>query len=341
MHKLGFKYEPIKKSYYVYTQKNPNNVEYRNKFIERYFDYELLTHQWYSITSEKRDEMVETGEISEHLGYKYESNGVTMWEFHVDDHVSFQSACANLPFGGFLSVRKPVDKKKAMIFGQDKVIIKQYLLHMFAWTLPDGSRPLVPKDDGMGVMISAFTSRELGFGFQMSPEMLQLVDDTRKGKRYSDEKAAISLYGKSLKQDLTSSPFVRELEYGQNKEGYWNYKKMIVQFEDCVDCLQILYPDFDFIFLFDHSNGHDRLQEDGLSVSKINVGWGGKQPKMKASKLTSSHFGPFHNKNYWLQPGDVQLMQFGYDNDTGPCNLSPSEREIERNDRDTGDMYAT
>ena len=162
---------------------------YCNKFIERYFDYELLTHWWYSVTNEKRDKMVGKGEFSEHLGYKYESNGINMWEFHVDDHVSFQTACTNQPFWGFLSVCKPVDKKKAMIFGQDEVIMKQYLLHMFAWTLPDGSQPLVPKDNGMGVMISAFTSRELGFGFQMSPEMLELINATRKGKRYSDEQA--------------------------------------------------------------------------------------------------------------------------------------------------------
>ena len=58
----------------------------------------------------------------------------------------------------------------------------------------------MPKDDGIGVMISAFTSRELGFGFWLSPEMLELINIRRKGKIYSDEQAAITLYGDSLKK---------------------------------------------------------------------------------------------------------------------------------------------
>ena len=98
-----------------------------------------MTDWWHSIANEKRDEMVEKGVISENLGYKYQSNVNIMWEFYVDDHASFQAACNHLPFGCFLSVCKPVDKKKTMIFGQNKVIMEQYLLYMFAWTLPDGS----------------------------------------------------------------------------------------------------------------------------------------------------------------------------------------------------------
>ena len=31
---------------------------------------------------------------------------------------------------------------------------------------------------------------------------------------------------------------------------------MAVQFEDIVDCLKILRPEFDLVFLFDHSQGH-------------------------------------------------------------------------------------
>ena len=95
---------------------------------------------------------------------------------------------------------------------------------------------------------------------------------------------------------------------------------MIVQLEDCVDVLQYLYPEFEFKFIFDHSNGHDRLQSDGLSLSKINLKHGGKQPQLRMSMLKPEHFGPFHNSNYDLQPGMKQSMNFR-PTDKGPCYI--------------------
>ena len=190
MKKLGFQYQPICKSYYVNNHESEENVRYRNEFLERYFEYELLTHRWYCISDEKRYEMVQQGEVSKSLGYAFEKDGMKMWEFHVNGHHSFQTAFDHLPYGGFLSVRKPVNKKKAMIFGQDKVIMNQFLLSLFNWTLPDRSRPLVPKDEGSGVMISGFTCRELGFGYKVSDDVLDIVNTLRENQKYSDEEAA-------------------------------------------------------------------------------------------------------------------------------------------------------
>jgi hypothetical protein len=48
-----------------------------------------------------------------------------------------------------------------------------------------------------------------------------------------------------------------EYGYDQGKEGYWTYDHMAVQFEDCVDCIKTLFPQFDSIWQFDHSCGHD------------------------------------------------------------------------------------
>jgi len=43
---------------------------------------------------------------------------------------------------------------------------------------------------------------------------------------------------------------------------------MAVQFEDVVDCLKvILYPDYDIVFLFDHSQGHNKKRQGTLDVS--------------------------------------------------------------------------
>ena len=49
------------------------------------------------------------------MGYEYVKNGITYFEFHVDDHELFQLACKDVKFGGFLSVRKPQDKKLLMM----------------------------------------------------------------------------------------------------------------------------------------------------------------------------------------------------------------------------------
>ena len=222
-----------------------------------------------------------------------------------------------------------------MILGQDEVIMKQFIFTLLAWTLPDGSRPLIPKDEGMGLMVSAFTCRELGFGHTIPVNVLERVNAKRMNEKYSDEKAAITLFGSAKKQLLTSTPFIRRLEYGQNKEGYWSYDHMVVQMEDVVDILQMQFPEFDFIFLVDHSNGHDRLQPDGLNINKISVKYGGQQPEMRDTRLTSSNlFGPFHTKDHALQIGSVQSMQFS-EIDAGPCYLSESERRKKRYDRTT------
>ena len=52
---------------------------------------------------------------------------------------------------------------------------------------------------------------------------------------------------------------------------------MEIQLEDCMDCLIALYPEFDYLFLFDHSCGHDKQREDGLNVERMLKGYGGKQ----------------------------------------------------------------
>ena len=63
--------------------------------------------------------------------------------------------------------------------------------------------------------------------------------------------------------------FVRTFEYGADNDGYRNYNHMVLQLEDCVDVLQHLFPQYEYLFLFDHSSGHDKQREDGLNVKKM------------------------------------------------------------------------
>ena len=334
MRQLGFKYEIRKKCYYVDNHDSPENLEYRKLFIQRYLKYELRAHRWYSITKEKKEEMVRDGKLDVESGFSYERDGVEMIELHVDDHEEFQVACRSVPFGGNVSVRKPVGQRKLMMFGQDEVIFRQFLMWMYSWTLPDGTKQLVPKDDGMGLMLSSFCSRELGYGFPLTQDMLDLVNEQRKGQKYSDTNAAEIKFGTTFKPELKTSPFVREFEYGQNHDGYWTYDSMVLQFEDCIDVLKCLYPDFDFLFLFDHSNGHDRLQPNGLNLNKIQVRHGGKQPKMRDSVLTHDLLGPFPSI---YKPGDNQSMQYT-DPDPGPCYFDTTMRIGHAYDRPTGKL---
>jgi len=73
-------------------------------------------------------------------------------------------------------------------------------------------------------------------------------------------KAAVEAGGckDGSKKTLNCSPFVRTFEYGVDSDGYWSYNHMVLQLEDCVDLLKHLYPDYDYLFLFDHFSGHDK-----------------------------------------------------------------------------------
>jgi hypothetical protein len=87
----------------------------------------------------------------------------TMWMV-----IHYFKTNALMPFGGHLSIRKPIGTKAVFIFGQDECIFKQYSFSKKSWTLPDGTKTLIPKDEGQGVMLSSFMSREFGYGFELS-----------------------------------------------------------------------------------------------------------------------------------------------------------------------------
>ena len=113
------------------------------------------------------------------------------------------------------------------------------------------------------------------------------------------------MHGNPDKKPLTldKSPFLVFIEHGENREGYWAYNNMVVlQFEDAVDVLKVMYPEFDagdvlkviypefdagdvlkvihpefdFVFLFDHSAGLARQRPDGLNQHQMNKAFGAK-----------------------------------------------------------------
>ena len=341
LHALGFSYEVRRKSYYVDGHEKPGTIRYRWKFIARYFAHERRMHRWYQITEDRAMELAKEYPILDHCGFHYESeDGTKMVEFHVDTIDLFQKEVDNDPtilFGGNLSVRKKDNERPLISVGQDECIFKQYLLKSKTWT-HEGKRVIVPKDEGYGVMISAFMSRELGFGVVISQEQLDEINRRRRGKHYADKDAATFITNSTAKQDLTESPFVKTFEYGQSAEGYWTYERMVLQVEDCVDCLKVLYPQYDFLFLFDHSCGHDRGQTDGLNAKRMAVSFGGKQPKMHPTIIEAEdgYLGP-HRHSSVLSVGEEQKMVWPvysdeeFDKDKhGPYWMTPQMREARR-----------
>ena len=71
------------------------------------------------------------------------------------------------------------------------------------------------------------------------------------------------------KPELTESPFVKYLYIGANNEGFWNLYHTSLQFEEVVDCLLVLYPEFEIVFFFDHSQGHARKRNGALNALQM------------------------------------------------------------------------
>ena len=99
--------------------------------------------------------------------------------------------------------------------------------------------------------------------------------ESRLGKDYFDTTAATAVNGNTKKAELTESPFLVTFEYGGDR-GYWTGNHMILQVEDCIDCLRVLNNDrYRYAFLFDHSSGHAKKCIGGLDVGAMNKGFGG------------------------------------------------------------------
>jgi hypothetical protein len=63
--------------------------------------------------------------------------------------------------------RQPTIKDWALvIFRHDECIFKQYHMKTKSWVAPDGSWPIVPKDDGQGLMIFPFQTGNPGVGYK-------------------------------------------------------------------------------------------------------------------------------------------------------------------------------
>ena len=71
---------------------------------------------------------------------------------------------------------------------------------------------------------------------EFSDDELKSINAWRYGNEYVDKIAATEVNGNTKKPPLTESPFIIQFEFG-GRNGYWTGNHVILQKEDCIDCL--------------------------------------------------------------------------------------------------------
>ena len=87
--------------------------------------------------------------------------------------------------GGKPSVCKNPAKKTQVRFGQDESAFKAYAMNASAWKV-DGIQAERDKNDGPGIMLSAFQSSIFGYGMAIPDNVLQKINELRNGEEYAD-----------------------------------------------------------------------------------------------------------------------------------------------------------
>ena len=337
MRLLGFRYDVRRKSFYVDGHERDDVVATRTQFCKSYLtELEPYCKRWIQVSMK---DATTINDLDIGLGHTYFNivKNEHMIEYHIDYwNLLKERNGTTIEAQATTSIRVSSKPRPIMIIGQDESVFAQYLLGSKTWIGPSGQRPLLPKSEGDGYMLSAFVSREIGFGREMTDDELLKVNTARRGagKTYHDTQAAIEILGTADKAILTESPFVKYLYIGASNEGYWNSYYMSLQFEDVVDCLQVLYPDYDLVFMFDHSQGHARKRHGALSAQNMSKTYGGAQAMMRDTTVTAEEgfLGPHLPL---LRVGDTQCMAFK-STDIGPLYLTAEQQQLQRHDRATG-----
>ena len=245
-----------------------------------------------------------------HQGYTFRNPaGIEMVKFFLDNYDFLHSLADKMGFGllgGNLSICKPQHQKPLMIFGQDESVFNQFLLKPKQWVAPQGQRAILPKTEGMSLMLSAFQSRESGFGEKVSYIQLEEINEVRRGQNYVDLNAALAVYGQVAKKDLLEeSTFVVSFELGANNEGYWPYNHMSIQFEDCVNCIKVVYPaHFNFAVFVRSFTGTCKKLAGGLDAYSMGKSYRGAHPMMREAKI-KDHDGYLCMHDCTLHVGDA------------------------------------
>lgn len=81
---------------------------------------------------------------------------------------------------------------------------------------------------------------------------------------------------------------------------WWNQEDIVQQTLHAITIFEAAHPGCQALFLFDNATSHSAFAEDALRASKMNKGWGGKQPHPRD--------GYYQNKE-----GDIQVQKMSYE----------------------------
>ena len=129
-------------------------------------------HCWVQIPATHAKELEDNGEFMKGNGYRYKDSqtGEKMVEYHVTTiGEKLLKEFVNNQLGSNLSIQFPGGKCLIIIFSHDECIFKQFAMSIKSWVGPNGKTVIVPKDDGLSMMITAFQSQEWGlvWNYQM------------------------------------------------------------------------------------------------------------------------------------------------------------------------------
>ena len=74
---------------------------------------------------------------------------------------------------------------------------------------------------------------------------------------------------------------------------------MVIQLEDVVDCLK-LYPQYDYVFLFDNRYGNSKKRTGGLDATSMNRLFGGTQPRMRKTFIKAREVVMPRSHFHWM-----------------------------------------
>ena len=164
----------------------------------------------------------------------------------------------------FFNILGDASKSRHVVFiYHDETVFNAHDAHSSVWVDPMGSGAVRPKGKGKGIMVSDYIE-EFGGYLHLTEEELA-----------------------KARLDFVSFPKEARdlLEY--QKDGYWDNEKFLKSVRRAVRIAEFKYPatHYDLVWIFDHGSGHLAYSEDALVASRMNVGPGGKQPKMHPGRL--------------------------------------------------------
>ncbi|KAI2490640.1 hypothetical protein MHU86_23939 [Fragilaria crotonensis] len=239
MRLLGFRYDTRRKSFYVDGHERDDVVANRTQFCKNYLtELEPYCNRWIQVSLSEAMTITDLD-----IGFGHSYFDIVGNEQRIEFHIDYWNRIRG---GADAALARRLDDVKAttsirvsskarsrpiMIVGQDESVFAQYLLGAKTWIGPKGQRPLLPKSEGDGYMLSAFVSREFGFGRLLTSDELAKINSERRASTatYTDKHAVMEILGTINKPVLTESPFVKYLFIGINNEGYWNSYHMSLQ----------------------------------------------------------------------------------------------------------------